>query len=74
MIKCRYTLIEANEKIKTLASEFPLEERSKYRQTFAIGHSTLHYWLKGTVPSLVAANHLAEYMEQYVANQKVQTA
>jgi hypothetical protein len=65
-LKLKYSLAEANEKIKALASKFPVEARNKYIAESGVPHSNMYRYMKGKVPSKVAANHLAIYIETYL--------
>lgn len=71
-MKFKYTLEEANAKLKTITlTDFPQPERLQYMLSTGLGGTTLYRYLNGDVPGIVAANHLLEYIEKHIAKKAV---
>lgn len=66
MKPAKYSLEEANEIIKNNAQKFPGPARIEYCSYSGVPYSTMLRYMKGVVPSKIAANDLAQYIEAYV--------
>lgn len=63
--KFKYTLEEANERLKQLAPFVTPEMKSEYHLISGTTGVTQWKWLKKGVPSIVAANHFVLWIEDY---------